>query len=304
MDSAVSTLAPEWTGLVGQALDFFHLERGLSTNTIAAYRQDLLQFASDFSASKPPSQVTRSEIVEYLLKLKDNHLRPASVGRKLAAIKVFFRFLASQGLIPSDPASVIESPRLWKGLPEVLSVEEVSRLLKGVPGRTPKGIRDRAILELLYASGLRVSEAAHLKLTDLNVQAGFLRCLGKGGRERVVPVGRHALNWIQRYLARARDRVKIKSDAKEIFLNRFGAPLSRQSIWILLKGYAAAAGIKKPITPHTLRHSFATHLLERGADLRVVQELLGHATIATTQIYTHVDRARLKAIHAKYHPRA
>ncbi len=221
------------------------------------------------------------------------------------AIKVFYRFLLSQDYLRTDPASLIEAPRLWKNLPEVLSVEEVERLLKVIPGRDGgKEVRDRAILELLYATGLRVSEAAGLKLSDLNPEAGFLRCIGKGGRERVVPVGSQALEWIERYRSKVRERFKPKPDVKNLFLNRFGRSLSRQSIWILIQHYAREARLRKRVTPHTLRHSFATHLLERGADLRVVQELLGHATIATTQIYTHVDRARLKAIHAKFHPRA
>ncbi|MBI3332799.1 MAG: site-specific tyrosine recombinase XerD [Candidatus Omnitrophica bacterium] len=293
-----------WGELIDRTLDFLRLERALSSNTLLAYRRDLLQFSGSF-ARKEPAAVTRGEILEYLMKLKDSSLSPASIARKLVAVKVFYRFLLSEGLIRSDPASVIQSPRLWKGLPQVLSVEEIERLLKACDGRDgKKGIRDRAILEILYASGLRVSEAAGLKLTDLNREAGFLRCLGKGGRERVVPVGRKALDWIGRYLAQVRAALKPKPEVKHLFLNRFGRPISRQTIWNLIKHYADLAGLKKPITPHTLRHSFATHLLEAGADLRVVQELLGHAAISTTQIYTHVDRARLKAIHAKFHPRA
>ncbi|MCM8794823.1 MAG: site-specific tyrosine recombinase XerD [Candidatus Omnitrophica bacterium] len=284
-------------------MDFLRLERGLSDNTIAAYERDLRQFAGEFSC-RHPSAVSRSDILDYLMKLKDSHLTPSSIARKLVAIKVFYRFFLAEGLLKTDPASVIESPRLWKGLPEVLSVEEVERLLKAVPMKESKGIRDRAILELLYASGLRVSEAASLKVSDINAEAGFLRCIGKGGRERVVPVGQHALRWITKYLQEVRPLLGAKSDSKNLFLNRFGKPLSRQTVWILLTHYAKQGGIKKSISPHTLRHSFATHLLEAGADLRVVQELLGHATIATTQIYTHVDKARLKSIHARFHPRA
>ena len=290
-----------WEGAIRQAMDFFSLERGLSANTVAAYRRDLVQFGREF-AGKPPRAVSRSEILDYLMKLRDSRLTPSSVARKLVAIKVFYRFLVGQGLVQTDPSSVIETPRLWKGLPEVLSIEEVERLLQAAPLREQRGIRDRAILELLYATGLRVSEAANLKLTDLNAEAGFLRCTGKGGRERVVPVGKQALAWIGRYLAQVREKAKPSSN--NIFLNRFGRPLSRQTVWILINRYAKQAGLKKQISPHTLRHSFATHLLEAGADLRVVQELLGHATIATTQIYTHVARARLKSIHAKSHPRA
>ena len=292
-----------WETLIAQAMSFLHLERALSPNTVTAYRRDLVQFSKTVSSKKPVS-VTRSDILDYLMHLKDERLNPSSISRKLVAIKVFYRFLISQGLLQADPAGVIESPRLWKSLPEVLSKEEVMKLLKAPATRNGKGIRDRAILELLYATGLRVSEAGTLKLTDLNSEARFLRCVGKGGRERVVPVGKYALEWIDRYLTQVRAGLKPKPEVKQIFLNRFGKPLSRQSIWAILKYCARQARIKKPITPHTLRHSFATHLLEAGADLRVVQELLGHANIATTQIYTHVDRARLKAIHAKFHPRA
>ena len=289
-------------------MDFLRLERGLSQNTVLAYRRDLRQFAKALHP-KQPSDIARGDILDYLMSLRDQKLAPASVGRKLVAIKVFFRFLLSQGLVKNDPSGIIESPRLIKGLPDILDVEEVGRLLTAATAdkrkkKQTKTLRDRALLELLYASGLRVSEASGLKLTDLNSEAGFLRCVGKGGKERVVPVGSHALKWIRTYLAEARPGFNPKPDSRQIFLNRSGGALSRVSIWSIIKQYTLAAGIKKRITPHTLRHSFATHLLEAGADLRVVQELLGHSSIATTQIYTHVDRARLKSIHAKFHPRA
>ena len=299
--AAVSSV---WADPIRQAMDFLRLERGLSDNTVSAYRRDLEQFALSVQ-SKAPSAVTRTDILDHLMKLRDDQLAASSVGRKLVAIKVFFRFLLAQGLLRADPTTVIESPRLMKGLPDVLDVEEVARLLKVADGRDgKKSLRDRALLELLYASGLRVSEAASLKVPDINQEAGFLRCTGKGGRERVVPVGSHALQWIQKYLTEARPAFGPQTDSKQIFLNRFGRSISRQSIWGIIRFYAKTAGIRKRITPHTLRHSFATHLLEAGADLRVVQELLGHSSIATTQIYTHVDRTRLKKIHAQFHPRA
>ncbi len=301
--SSPGEFSSSWGDPIRQTMDFLSLERGLSVNTIVAYSRDLAQFSREFP-DKTPRQIARNDLLDYLMKLKDCHLSSASVARKLVAIKVFYRFLLGQGLLQTDPASVIETPRLWKGLPEVLSVEEVERLLKAVPLRHKKGIRDRAILELLYATGLRVSEVSGLKLSELNQEAGFLRCSGKGGRERVVPVGKQAINWTRRYVSEVRDNLEPKPEDKNIFLNRFGKPISRQTVWILITRYAKLAGLKKKISPHTLRHSFATHLLEAGADLRVVQELLGHATIATTQIYTHVDKARLKTIHAKYHPRA
>lgn len=304
MNRPAKDIPPAWAEPIQQTMDFLRLERGLSANTIVAYQNDLEQFALRVHP-KGPAAVTRPDIQEHLMKLRDEKLAPSSIARKLVAVKVFYRFLLSQGLLQTDPSGVLESPRLLKGLPEVLDVEEVSRLLKAASGRSSqKEIRDRAILELLYATGLRVSEAAQLKGSGLNQEAGFLRCTGKGGKERVVPVGSQALKWIEKYGREARPKVNPKPEVQELFLNRFGRPLSRQSIWGLLKHYAKLAGIRKPITPHTLRHCFATHLLEAGADLRVVQELLGHASIATTQIYTHVDRARLKAIHAKFHPRA
>lgn len=297
-------LPAPWPEMIGQAMDFLRLERGLSNNTVSAYRRDLHQFAEGLQG-KPPASITRHDILDHLMKLRDEKRAPSSVGRKLVAIKVFFRFILSQGLRKDDPSSIIESPRLMKGLPDVLDVEEVGRLLKAADSREgKKTVRDRALLELLYASGLRVSEASGLKLSDLNAEAGFLRCMGKGGRERLVPVGSQALKWIGKYLGEARAGFGPKPDSRQIFLNRFGAPLSRVSIWAIIKFYAREAGLRKRVTPHTLRHSFATHLLEAGADLRVVQELLGHASIATTQIYTHVDRARLKSIHARFHPRA
>jgi len=281
-------------------MDFLMLERGLSDNTIQAYRRDLLQFAAAVGG-KSPGMLTRSDIVEHLMNLRDEALTPTSVARKLAAIKVLCKYLLTEGKITKDPAAGIDSPRLLKSLPDLLSVEEVEQLLKGASGsRGGKKLRDRAMLELMYATGLRVSEVAGLKVSDLNAEAGFLRCIGKGSKERLVPVGRTALEWVEKYLAKRPSPGEV---ANRIFLNRFGKPISRQGIWMAIKQAAKTAGIRKTVKPHTLRHSFATHLLERGADLRVVQELLGHASIATTQIYTHVDRARLKAIHARFHPR-
>jgi integrase/recombinase XerD len=292
-----------WPEFIQQLATFLTLERGLSLNTVEAYRRDLFQFAQGIR-SKPPSAITRRDIVDHLMRLREAGLNPSSIARKLVAIKVFFRFLLAEGKISVDPAGVIESPRLMKGLPKVLDVDEVDRLLESASGKDGMyALRDRAMLEILYACGLRVSELANLKISDLNLEAGFLRCLGKGGKERVVPIGRQALHWVRRYLEEARPQFQPKPGVRTVFLNRFGKPISRMAIWLVIQRHAARAALKKPITPHTLRHSFATHLLQAGADLRVVQELLGHASIATTQIYTHIDRARLKTIHARYHPR-
>ena len=221
-------------------------------------------------------------------------------------IKSFFKFLISERYIETNIAALVDSPKLWKNLPDSLTQDEVERLLKHPNAKKKKGMRDRALLELLYATGLRVSEAVNLRMEDVNSEVGFVKCHGKGGKERIVPVGKIALKYLDMYLKKTRPyylRKKGRAIVKEVFISKLGKKISRQSIWKMIKKYSTECAINKDITPHTLRHSFATHLLERGADLRVVQEMLGHADIATTQIYTHVDRERLKSIHKKYHPR-
>lgn len=284
--------------LVEQFANYLTLERGLSPNTVAAYRRDLTAFTDHLSRRQVSDlgRVQRTDVINYLMGLKGQGLKPTSLARKLVAIKVWFRYLAGERLIPQDPTSVLETPRTWKTLPDLLSVPEVTRLLAQPDPRQPQGLRDRAILELLYATGMRVSELANLSVSDVHTDLGFLRCVGKGSKERIVPVGRTAVRAVRAYLAKRRP-------AAPLFLGRGGTRLTRQMIWHLIRRYATQARLAKRITPHTLRHSFATHLLERGADLRVVQELLGHANIATTQIYTHVDQGRLKKIHQQYHPR-
>ena len=289
--------------LIEQFTNFLSLERGLSVNTVSAYRCDLTAFVDHLAGRTDLSKIQRHDIIQYLMRLKARGLKPASLARKLVAIKVWFRFLASERLIPQDPTSVLETPRTWKTLPDVLSVEEVSRLLAQPNGRKTRGIRDRALLELLYATGMRVSELSGLTLKDAHLDLGFVRCIGKGSKERIVPIGKAATKAVQHYLDKVRPRLDRSQQAAHMFLNPRGTRLSRVSIWKLIRQYARGAGITKRITPHTLRHSFATHLLERGADLRVIQELLGHANIATTQIYTHIDQGRLKKIHQQFHPR-
>jgi len=293
------------SSLVEPFVNYLSLERGLSANTVTAYRRDLLAFTEHLARRRltDVGAVQRADVMQYLMQLKGQGLKPTSLARKLVAIKVWFRFLANERLVPQDPTSVLETPRTWKTLPDVLSVEEVSRLLAQPNPRQPRGIRDRAILELLYATGMRVSELAHLTVQDVHLDLGFLRCIGKGSRERIVPVGKTASKAVRTYLERVRPALARGRPAPTVFLNRGGTRLSRQTIWRLLRRYAADARLSKRVTPHTLRHSFATHLLERGADLRVVQELLGHVSIVTTQIYTHVDRGRLKKIHQQFHPR-
>lgn len=291
--------------LLNEFLNYLSVERGLSKNTILAYRRDLNKYIEFLERRKVGSieNVTRRMISSYLLELKDGGLSANSISRNLVAIKVFHRFLAAEGYIKDDVTSVIESPKLWKRLPEVLTPKEVESLLIQPDLTKWIGIRDRAILELMYATGVRVGEAANLRSSDLNMEVGFIRCRGKGGKERIVPLGREAVRAIKRYLEKVRPKLRRGDDPEALFLSKLGRKLSRQVLWKLIKKYAFCARLRKTITPHTLRHSFATHLLERGADLRVIQELLGHTDISSTQIYTHVDKDRLKSIHHKYHPR-
>ncbi|MBI3010537.1 MAG: site-specific tyrosine recombinase XerD, partial [Candidatus Omnitrophica bacterium] len=279
-------------------LAFLQLERGLSINTRLTYGQDLSQFARFLEKQGVGafSRVRQLHVREFLQSLRTTHA-PATLARKLAAIKGLFRFLQAERVVLRNPTEFIETPRLWQKLPQTLHVGEISRLLATIE---PKGLglRDVAMLELLYGAGLRVSELVHLELGQCNFEARFLRCIGKGNKERIVPLGQHAAEALARYLEIERPALLAKRPrASALFVNRWGRRLTRQRVWQLLRYYARAGLIAKNIGPHTLRHSFATHLLERGADLRTVQELLGHANISTTQRYTHVDRARLKAVH-------
>jgi len=291
--------------LVEQFLDYLSVERGLSRNTITGYRHDLIKFERylDSRRVKNIKETTRHDISKYLYFLKDSGLSAGSIARNLAAIKMFYRFLVAERITKEDAAGMLESPRLLKGLPEVLNTAEITKILELPDRKGLLGPRNRAVLELMYATGMRVSEAADLVLTGLNLDVGFIRCTGKGGKERIIPVGRQAKDAVEKYLTRSRVKLSEKSQDKHLFLSRLGKKISRQSLWKMLKKYVRAAGIKRKITPHTLRHSFATHLLEKGADLRSVQEMLGHADISTTQIYTHINKARLKGIHKKFHPR-
>ncbi|MDD5439671.1 MAG: site-specific tyrosine recombinase XerD [Candidatus Omnitrophica bacterium] len=290
---------------IQQFLDYLTVERGLSKNTIISYGSDLSKFA-DYCESKGITSVDgvkKNDITSFMLSLKDKGLSSNSISRYLVAVKVFYRFLVRERLTRIDMASVLDSPKLIRPLPEVLTIGEVDSLLNAPDGRDGRGIRDKAILELLYATGLRVSELSDLEVNNLNLDIGFLKAHGKGGKERIVPLGRTASEWLKRYQERVRPKIVKGAGAPYLFLSRLGKRLSRQSVWKIMKKYTSAAGIKKNITPHTLRHSFATHLLERGADLRSVQEMLGHANISTTQLYTHINRERLKGLHKKFHPR-
>jgi len=291
--------------LISQFLDYLTIERGLSQNTVKSYNMDLIKFSEYLKTRnvKKVESVTKHDISKYLYYLKDKGLSASSISRNLAAIKVFFRFLVSERITKENAAGTIESPRLLRHLPEVLNTTEVTKMLEVPNSRSLLGVRDKAAMELMYATGMRVSEMVELMTGGLNLDVGFIRCTGKGGKERIVPVGRQAKIALTRYLEKGRKKLVKHKEDRHLFLSRLGKKISRQSFWKMLKKYAKLAGIKRNITPHTLRHSFATHLLEKGADLRSVQEMLGHADISTTQIYTHINKARLKGIHKKFHPR-
>ncbi len=293
------------TELLSPFLDYLSVERGLSHNTLISYRRDLARYIAFVKRShiKTLSSVSRANIMDFLLKERARGLAPNSAARALVAVRMWHRFLVQEGLLKEDVTQSLESPKLGKHLPDALSVMETSRLIQVPDIKKPQGQRDKAMLELMYATGLRASEAAALKVGHLNLTEGTLRIFGKGEKERIVPVGRQAVDCIKKYLAGARSKWTKSTSEETLFVTRRGKRMSRQTIWMILKKHAKEAGIQKEIYPHILRHSFATHLLEGGADLRVVQELLGHSDIATTQIYTHVDKSRLKSIHRKFHPR-
>ena len=295
--------------LADQFLAHLRVEKGLAENTLLAYSRDLTRFLQFLhEKNRSPLNVDRADLLEYTTFL-ENQVSLRSTARSLSCLKMFFRFLISEGKITVNPARLLSSPKLPQRLPHVLSVPEVSDLLAQPETNSPPGFRDKAMLELLYATGLRVSELINLKMNHLNLEAGFIRTLGKGSKERMVPVGSKAREAIKEYISEgrspliAKSRSSLKSYSAFVFFNTRGRPLTRQGFWKIIKAYGLKAGIRKKITPHSLRHSFASHLLEHGADLRAVQIMLGHADISTTQIYTHVTRERLKQIHQKYHPR-
>jgi integrase/recombinase XerD len=292
--------------LVDQFLDYLSLERGLSPNTRTAYAHDLETLLSYLREKNIRSinAIKRRDILDFLLQQKDRGLSTRSISRRLVAIKVFFRYLEQEGMLTQNITETMESPRLWKVLPDTLTYKEIDRLLEAPDMATSLGVRDKAILETFYSTGLRVSELARLEAADIHADEGYLRCMGKGRKERVVPLGEAARNAIARYAREIRPTLAAGAEPPPLFLTRRGQGFTRKGLWKLIKKYAKQAGIMKNVTPHTLRHSFASHLLANGAPLRVIQEMLGHADIATTQIYTHVDSARLKSVHDQFHPRS
>jgi len=288
-----------------QFLHYLVVEKGLARKTLEAYSHDLNRWMEFLSARgvRDVLKVTPSDVKAFLLTLRTRKLSNKTVARNLVAIRTFFRFLMEEGMLGTNPLEQVESPRMAMTLPEILSLKEVERLLEQPTLRTLLGIRDRAMLEILYATGMRVSELVQLPLNQVNLEGGYVLLYGKGSKERMVPLGGEAIKWITRYLETTRAKLARGKEVPFLFLNRSGKGLSRQIFWKMIKAYGLKAGIRKKITPHLLRHSFATHLLARGADLRSVQMMLGHADISTTQIYTHVTGERLKKVHQKHHPR-
>jgi integrase/recombinase XerD len=289
-------------------LTHVRVERGLSANTVTAYRRDLVKF-DDFAKKRKLTleSVSRDNLVEFLASLYRQKLESRTVARHLVTLRNFFRFAQLQELISTDPSLNLESPKIRRSLPGYLRLEEIERLLAQPDDKTPLGLRDCAMLDVLYSTGLRVSELVSLRVMDLDTAVGCIRCIGKGDKERIVPIGKKALALVERYLRDARPKLIGKGKqalATTLFINRRGAPLSRVGVWKILSAYGRKAGLRASLTPHMLRHSFATHLLERGADLRSVQLMLGHSDISTTQIYTHVVEERLKQIYKAHHPRA
>jgi integrase/recombinase XerD len=287
-------------------LEYLAVEKGLSRNTVLAYGRDIRKLVDFLKAGRIAlPRVSEDTLVAFVHRESGAGLAARSRARLISALRSFFRFSVLSGFLKKDPSSRLTTPSTWLALPKFLTVGEVEELLAAPDASKPHGIRDRAMLEVLYGSGLRVSELASLKLAEINRDEGFLVCRGKGGKERIVPLGRTACDAVERYLVEVRSRLDPDGRRDELFLSRRGRPFTRQGLWKMLRQHAATVGLRVPaITPHVLRHSFATHLLERGADLRSVQLMLGHSRITTTQIYTHVSRERLRRVYDKYHPRA
>jgi integrase/recombinase XerD len=285
-------------------LDFLSIEKGLSVNTVLSYSRDVQKLSRFFRKEKIYwLKAGEKDLIRFIHHQSRAGLSPRSMARVISSMKSFYRFLVLDGIIKKNPAVNLSSPKTWLTLPKFLTVKEVESLLSQPEEETVRGIRDKAMLELLYATGLRASELVLLKVKDMNMEDGFLLCFGKGGKERLVPIGESAVEAVRKYLDEARPKL-LKRSSEFLFVTQRGGAFTRQGFWKLLKGYARKAGLDMKISPHMLRHSFATHLLERGADLRSVQIMLGHSQITTTQVYTHVSRKRLRRVYDKFHPRA
>lgn len=291
--------------LIDAYLSHLAVERRVSPHTAAAYRRDLSQLSEAAAGlAQPVEALDRRALEQIVRQLMAEGRSPRSVARAVATFRGFYRFLVVSGRRPDNPAADLRAPRAWKTLPKVLPAEDVDRLLQAPDTSEPRGLRDRALIELLYATGLRVSELVSLRQQDVNLESGYLTCTGKGRKERLVPFGDEAAAWLARYVKEARPALLKKRASPRLFVNARGGPgLTRVGFWKILKEYGKRAGVPGPLSPHVLRHSFATHLLERGADLRAIQMMLGHSDLSTTQIYTHVLEARLRAVYDKFHPR-
>lgn len=291
--------------LIDEYINFLAIEKGVSLNTLEAYSRDLNRYVG-FMEGRGTSgikSITSNDVIAFLGNLRNNGLTPNSVNRTLAALRGFYKYLIREKVLESNPIAHIELAKVWMRLPDTLSRNEMDQLLEQATVESPLGMRDRAMLELMYATGIRVSELISISMNSINWQVGFLIVIGKGNKERIVPVGQSALNYITRYISEGRPKLLKHTMTNVLFVNRSGRGLTRQGFWKIVKKYATKAGLEHKVHPHTFRHSFATHLLEGGADLRSVQVMLGHTDISTTQIYTHVTGERLKDIHKKYHPR-
>ncbi len=293
------------TFLVELYVDHLSLEKGLSGNSIDAYLRDVLGFLAYLPdrGIHDPVKVDRNVVIEYIFHMKEDGLSPRTIRRKISALRGYFSFLVTESLIEANPTDLIDTPGIWKKLPGTLGLEEAGRLMEAAGGDDPGSLRDRAMLEMLYSTGMRVSELTHLTVSDLFLESSAIRVVGKGSKERLVPIGRTAMKHLDGYLRRARPRLDRGNGRDRVFLNMRGTPLSRMGVWKILKKYLRQCGLHDSASPHTLRHSCASHLLSGGADLRVVQEILGHSDISTTQIYLHTSQEALKEIHRKYHPR-
>ena len=290
--------------LVDAYLDHLRVGRRLADHTLTNYRRDLMALCGFAGATRSLESLDRADLEAFVRELMSRGLSPRSVARCVAAVRGFYRFLTLDRRLATNPADDLRAPRTWPALPKLLSVEEVDRLIHQPDTTTTRGLRDRAMIETLYATGMRVTELIRVRPTDVNLDAGYLVCEGKGGKERIVPLGTEATAWIRRYLRDARGALLVSGAAPTLFVNaRDGRPLSRVGVWKILKGYGRQAQLRRDLSPHVLRHAFATHLLEGGADLGAIQLMLGHSDLSTTQIYTHVLEARLRALYDRFHPR-